>query len=172
MARPPGRDERLLRTLYTEHGGALLGYVEGLTGGDRQQAEDVVQETLLRAWRNAERLESDRARPWLFTVARNIAIDRARARRSRIADAPAEVIEAVPAPDDLDSALLAWQIADALRSLSPDHRCVIVEVYYRGHSVAEASAVLGVPRGTVQSRTYYALRALRVALEERGVTGS
>jgi RNA polymerase sigma-70 factor, ECF subfamily len=169
MTRRLGRDERLLRTLYAEHGGALLGYAQRLTGGDRQQAEDVVQETLVRAWRNAEQLEADSARPWLFRVARNIAIDRARARRSRIADAPAEVIEAVAAPDDLDSALLAWQIADALRSLSLDHRRVIVEVYYRGRSVAEAAAVLGVPAGTVQSRTFYALRALRVALEERGV---
>jgi RNA polymerase sigma-70 factor, ECF subfamily len=172
MARPLGRDERLLRTLYAEHGGSLLGYAERLTGGDRQQAEDVVQETLVRAWRNAERLEASSARPWLFRVARNIAIDRARARRSRIADAPAEVVEAVAGPDDLDSALLAWQIADALRSLSPDHRRVIVEVYYRGRSVAEAASVLGVPQGTVQSRTFYALRALRVALEERGVTAT
>jgi RNA polymerase sigma-70 factor (ECF subfamily) len=172
MARRLGRDERLLRTLYTEHGGPLLGYAERLTGGDRQQAEDVVQETLIRAWRNAERLEAGSARPWLFRVARNIAIDRARARRSRIADAPADVVEAVAGPDDLDSALLAWQIADALRSLSPDHRRVTVEVYYRGRSVAEAADVLGVPRGTVQSRTFYALRALRVALEERGVTGT
>lgn len=128
MARPAGRDEKLLRTLYDEHGGPLLAYVERLVRGDRQQAEDIVQETLVRAWRNAERLAGDTARPWLFAVARNIAIDRARARR------------------------------------------VILEVYYRGHSVAEAAATLGVPRGTVQSRTFYALRALRVALEERGVT--
>jgi len=165
------RDERLLRTLYREHGGSLLRYVERLTGGDRHQAEDVVQETLLRAWRHADRLVAESARPWLFTVARNITIDRARARRSRIGDAPAEVIDAVAAPDELDSALLSWQVADALRSLSRDHRYAIVELYYRGRSVAEAAAVLGVPEGTVRSRTFYALRALRVALEERGVTG-
>jgi RNA polymerase sigma-70 factor (ECF subfamily) len=170
MGRPAGRDERLLRALYDEHGGSLLAYVERLVRGDRQQAEDIVQETLLRAWRNAERLSSDTARPWLFTVARNIAIDRARARGSRVGDAPVEVIEAVPGPDELDAALLSWQITDALRSLSLDHRRVIVEVYYRGRSVAEAAAVLSVPRGTVQSRSFYALRALRVALEERGVT--
>ena len=172
MARPLGRDERLLRTIYAEHGRSLLAYAERLTGGDRQHAEDVVQETLVRAWRNAERLEADRARPWLFRVARNIAIDRARANRSRMPDAPADVVEGVAGQVDLDSALLAWQIADALRSLSRDHRRVIVEVYYRGRSVAEAAAALGVPRGTVQSRTFYALRALRVALEERGVTGA
>lgn len=172
MARPLGRDERLLRTLYAEHGRTLLAYAERLTGGDRQQAEDVVQETLVRAWRNAERLDADRARPWLFRVARNIAIDRARARRSRIPDVPAEVVDGVAGAEDVDSALLGWQIADALRSLSRDHRRVIVEVYYRGRSVAEAAAAIGVPPGTVQSRTFYALRALRVALEERGVTAT
>jgi len=166
----PATDEELLRALYAEHGQALLGYAERLLDGDRQQAEDVVQETLLRAWRNADRLTSPSARPWLFTVARNIVVDRARARRARVGDAPSEAIESVPAPDELDSALLSWQVADTLRSLSPDHRRVIVEVYYRGRSVAEAAAVLGVPRGTVQSRTFYALRALRVALEEREVT--
>lgn len=170
MGRPPVGDEELLRALYAEHGAALLAYVERLVGGDRQQAEDVVQETLVRAWRKAGELEPERARPWLFTVARNIVIDRARARGARLPDAPADLVDGLPAPDELDAALLGWQVADALTSLSRDHRRVIVEIYYRGRSVADAAEAIGVPPGTVRSRSFYALRALRVALEERGVT--
>ena len=64
----------------------------------------------------------------------------------------------------------AWTIAEALGQLSPAHREVLVECFYRGRSVAEAAAVLGIPPGTVKSRTHYAMRALRLVLEEMGVT--
>ena len=76
----------------------------------------------------------------------------------------------VAVPDDADRVLESWIVSDALRALSPEHREVIVETYYRGKSVAEAAATLRIPAGTVKSRTYYALRALRLALSERGVT--
>ena len=62
-------------------------------------------------------------------------------------------------------------MADALAALSPEHREVLVEIYYRGRSVAEAAETIGVPPGTVKSRTYYALRSLRLRLEERGWEG-
>jgi RNA polymerase sigma-70 factor (ECF subfamily) len=67
--------EELLDVLYAEHAAALLAYVRRLVGGDRFQAEDVVQETFVRAWRNAGRLDGAGARPWLFTVARRIVVD-------------------------------------------------------------------------------------------------
>jgi RNA polymerase sigma-70 factor, ECF subfamily len=165
-------DEELMRALYAEHARPLLGYALRLTGGDRQRAEDVVQETLLRAWRHPEALERtpDAVRPWLFTVARNIAVDAYRARRARPLEAGPDGLEVVAVDDDVDRALEAWQVTDALASLSADHRRVLIETYYRGRSVAEAAATLGIPPGTVKSRTYYALRALRLVLEERGVT--
>jgi RNA polymerase sigma-70 factor, ECF subfamily len=166
-------DEELLDALYADYAGALLDYVQRLLGGDRFQAEDIVQETLLRAWRHADALESAGARPWLFTVARRLVVDGYRRRRTRPAAASSDaLIVAVPAPDELEDALLAWEITEALRTLSPQHRRVLLEVHYRDRSVAEAAAVLGIPEGTVRSRTYYALRALRLALEERGVTPS
>ncbi len=171
-AGPVVSDETFVRALYAEHAGALLGYVTHLTA-DRQRAEDIVQETLLRAWRHAEELvgEPRSLRAWLFTVARNLARDEHRARQVRGAQLDSEALADLPAAEQLDRALEAWQVAEALSSLSVEHRAVLVETYYRGRSVAEAAAVLGVPRGTVKSRSYYALRALRLLLEERGWGG-
>ncbi len=74
--------------------------------------------------------------------------------------------------DEVDSLLASVVVTDALDSLSAQHRQVIGEVYSRGSSSTQASIALGIPPGTVKSRSYYALRALRAALEERGVTGS
>jgi RNA polymerase sigma-70 factor, ECF subfamily len=167
-------DEDLVRALYAHHGRPLLGYALRLSGGDRQRAEDVVQETLLRAWRHPEALERtpDAARPWLFTVARNVAVDAYRARRARPPEAGPAALDVIAVDDDVDRALEAWQVSEALASLSIEHRRVLIETYYKGCSVAEAAATLGIPAGTVKSRTHYALRALRLVLEERGVTES
>ena len=167
----PTADEGLLRALYDEHGGPLLGYVLRLTGGDRAQAEDVVQETLLRAWRHPEALAGRPVRPWLFTVARNLVVDAHRARRARPQETgiDEQLMMTAAGSDDIDRALESWTVAEALADLSPQHRAVIVETYYRGRSVAEAAKALGIPPGTVKSRSYYALRALKLVLEERGL---
>lgn len=173
MTLPAASDEQLLRALYAEHAGPLLGYVLRLTGGDRARAEDVVQETMLRAWRHPEALAASAGspRPWLCTVARNLVVDGVRARAARPHEVGDEALAAIAVDDgELDRALTAWEVGDALATLTPEHRAVLVETYFRGRSVAEAAAVLGVPAGTVKSRTYYALRALRLALEERGLT--
>jgi RNA polymerase sigma-70 factor (ECF subfamily) len=165
-------DEELLRAMWAEHGGPLLAYATRLTGGDRQRAEDIVQETLLRAWRHPEALDPERGspRPWLATVARNLAVDGHRSRQARPPEVGADALSIVAVPDHADRVLETWIVTDALRTLSPEHREVIVETYFRGKSVAEAAATLRIPPGTVKSRTYYALRALRLALTERGVT--
>jgi RNA polymerase sigma-70 factor (ECF subfamily) len=164
-----------MRELYQEHAGVLLGYVRRLVGGDTSRAEDVVQETLLRAWQHPEALRAGRSdgssvRAWLLTVARHLVIDGERRRRSR----PHEVELLAGNERALDEpafeqVLSAWEVADALGALSAEHRAVIVELYYRDRSVADAARVLGVPEGTIKSRAYYALRALRAACEERGV---
>lgn len=162
-------DEELVRALYAEHAGPLLRYAVHLMSGDRQRAEDLVQETLLRAWQHPEAIADRPARPWLFAVARNLAIDSYRARRARPQEVGEATLEMRPVPDDAERALESWAVADALLSLTTEHKRVLLETYYRGKSVAEAAAALGVPAGTVKSRTFYALRSLRLALEERGL---
>ncbi|HEU0214542.1 MAG TPA: sigma-70 family RNA polymerase sigma factor [Jiangellaceae bacterium] len=162
-------DDDLLRTLYDEHAAALLGFVRRLVDGDRQHAEDIVQETLLRAWRHPDALTGDRTRPWLFTVARNLVISRYRARRARAGEVPLPSGDVLVADDELDQAMLSWQVADALGKLTPAHRDVLVHLFFGGQSIAEAAAALGVPEGTVKSRSFYALRALRLVFEESGM---
>jgi RNA polymerase sigma-70 factor (ECF subfamily) len=167
-------DAEVLRDAYAAHAPALLAYARSLSGGDRSRAEDIVQETFIRACRHPEALDPQRGspRPWLFTVARHVAVDAHRARTARPTEVGDAALELLPVPDDdIDRALDSWLVAEALQSLSEKHREVLLLTFYRQRSVAEAAAVLGVPEGTVKSRAYYALRALKVALAERGVEG-
>ncbi|XVQ12882.1 sigma-70 family RNA polymerase sigma factor [Spirillospora sp. CA-255316] len=169
---PAADDERLVGELYRQYHRPLLAFVLRLTGGDRQWAEDVVQETMIRAWRSADRLDTGSASlmPWLATVARRIVIDHRRYRDVRppeVGDAP---LENLPMADEMEGLLRKVVVAEALRALSAPHREVLTETVLRDRTVNQAAEVLGIPVGTVKSRVYYALRALRVALEERGVT--
>lgn len=160
----------LLRALAEQHASALWRYVVRLTG-DAALADDVVQETLLRAWRRPEVLDQSEssARAWLFTVARHLVIDEHRSAHARHEVGTDQVPERATA-DQTDALLDSWLIADALTSLSAEHRAVVICAYYRGQSVAETARLLDIPAGTVKSRLHYALRALRLALQERGVT--
>ena len=161
----------MIRALYDWYRRPLFGYVLRSVGGDRQYAEDIVQETMTRAWKHSADLDPDRAGRWLFTVARNLVISGQRKRVARVTEVPIEDREFPALGDDIDRVLQVWQVVEVLHGLSHDHRQVIIELFYRRRTVAEAAVVLGVPPGTVKSRSYYALHALRAALEERGVTG-
>ncbi|MFG2085357.1 MULTISPECIES: sigma-70 family RNA polymerase sigma factor [unclassified Spirillospora] len=173
-ARPASavRDEEIVAELYREYHRPLLAFVLRLTGGDRQWAEDVVQETMIRAWRSADRLDdrTSSLMPWLATVSRRIVIDNRRQREVRPPEVGDGPLENLPMADEMDGLLRKVVVTEALDSLSPAHRQALTETVLRDRTVNQAAEYLGIPVGTVKSRVYYALRALRVALEERGVT--
>ena len=166
---PPDDDARLA-ALFDAHAAPVWRYVVHLTG-DRAGADDVVQETLLRAWRSPKIMAQDpsTARSWMFTVARHLVIDEARSARRRHEVVVAETPDRI-GTDDTDALLDAIIIEEALASLTVEHRAVIITAYYGGRSVAQAATELGIPEGTVKSRLHYGMRALRLALQERGMT--
>ena len=157
----------LFRTLHDRYAQALSSYVVGLNGGDRVKAQDVVQETMLRAWRNGAVLEltGGAQRGWLFAVARHIVIDEWRRTRSH-SEVVTDQVEEPPVDDPAQQIVDRHLVSAALRTLSTEHRKVLLECYFRGASVMEAAQTLGVPVGTIKSRTHYALHALRRALAD------
>ena len=136
-------------------------------------AEEAVQETFLRAWRAADRYDPHRSslRTWMFSIARNVTIDLARARSARPERAGREVEPTRGAEDATEESLRSWEMEEALRRIGPRHRHAIVETYLRDRPCAEVAAEAGVPVGTMRSRLYYGLKALRSVLEEREWTG-
>lgn len=161
-------DEALVRGLYDRYYAALRGYVVRLSGGDQRSADEVVQETLLRAWQHADELQVDTAAPWLYTVAHNIAVSTLRRqRRWQAADVD---VEDLADSHEMDSVLDSLLVATALEGLTESHRAVLQQLYFDGRTVGEVAIALGIPPGTVKSRSHFALRALREALEERGVS--
>ncbi len=161
-----------LRVLYEAHAGELFGFALR-TLGERGAAEDLVQEVFLRAWLRAETYLPERGpvRAWLFAIARNLAIDAARARsvRPRLAEDKADETGALDAEFERIEQRIV--LAEALGRLTADHRRALVEVAIRERTVKEAALALGVPPGTVKSRLFYGLKALRLALEELGFGG-
>jgi RNA polymerase sigma-70 factor (ECF subfamily) len=162
-------DQEAMRVLHDEHAAALWQVAVRSTG-DSNRAHDAVQEVLLRAWRHPEVFgdDVDRARAWLLRALRHVLIDQWRARSARpetLTDTPPER----GVGDDIDAAVQSLLVADALSRLTGEHRQVLLECFFRGRSVAEAASRIGVPPGTVKSRTHYALRALRLTLDEMGV---
>ncbi|HEY7143772.1 MAG TPA: sigma-70 family RNA polymerase sigma factor [Streptosporangiaceae bacterium] len=155
----------------TEYRAPLVGFVLPIVNGDRQAAEDVVQETMLRGWQHAGELSREHAGSWLHKVARNVAISTYHRRpRARPREVPLDEATVPATGDGIDGMVDALIIASVLNSLSADHRRVIVELFYNRRPVTEVAAMLGVPEGTVRSRCFYGLRTLRRALAEQGIT--
>jgi RNA polymerase sigma-70 factor (ECF subfamily) len=166
---PTVMDDAQLEALYTQYGPSLRRYLISLTFGDQHLAEDILQETLLRAWRTPALVNdrSDSARAWLTTVARNIVIDRLRRRGRRPQESGADALPQIAEPTcEIDRVLTSLTVRDALAKLTPTRRHILVEMYFNQRSLNEVSQSLGIPVGTVKSRAHYALRALRAHLDD------
>jgi RNA polymerase sigma-70 factor (ECF subfamily) len=159
-----------VRAVYAAHGPELYRFALRSLG-DRGLAEEAVQETFVRAWQAADRFDESLGslRTWLFAIIRNVVIDMSRARSVR----PGLAVDGdsgdhIVLDDDVERVLVAWQVEEALQKLSAEHRDALVEVHYKARPYQEVAHDLGVPVGTIKSRVYYALKAMRLALEELG----
>ena len=161
-----------MRALYRTYGSELYGFAVSALG-DRGQAEELVQEVFTRVWRHADQFDPSRAtfRTWLYGIARNAIIDQKRraAVRPSLSAHAADPDERGSLDAELEQALLRWQVSAALDRLTPEHRQVIRLAHFQGLSMREIAERTGLPVGTVKSRTWYALRSLRLVLEEMGV---
>lgn len=166
---PAAVDDEALAGAFVDHGPAMRSLARRALG-TVSAAEEAVQETFARAWRSRRHYDPSRGslRTWLFSIERNLLVDLARSgvragHRDSLLVARPEA-----APDQMERALSSLQVEDALRRLSEDHRAVVVEIYFGGRTSREAAGRLGIPEGTVRTRLFYALKALRTALRDRG----
>lgn len=163
----PSDADAAVGELYSRHARAVHDYVARLCP-DPAGAEDIVQETFIRAWRHLPQLSADDRpiRPWLFRVARNLLTDADRAARSRPVTVQAEPDDDARDDTGLEQVLDRQLVAVALQNLSAAHRAVLVETFYRGGTTATLARRLGIPPGTARSRLHYALQALRQQLQD------
>ncbi len=160
-------DEDVVASIYREHGPALRRFVLSASR-DPQLAEDVVQETVLRVWQHAPEINGS-LRSYLYRTARNIMIDNYRRAQRRPETLENSLTDHVQVMEKVDELLIRVLIEEALLRLSKEHRDVLVALHYRRFTVNEAAVQLNIPSGTVKSRAYYAVRALRTILDEMGV---
>lgn len=169
-------DEDGVMAAYRLHGAEVYRFVlRGL--GDPMAAQDVTQETFVKAWRNAERFDPEVAslRVWLYGIARNTMIDHARASAVRpwhrdLADPPTMEVAAGSVSDHADTVLDGWLVEEGLRRLAPHHREALVQTHLLGRPYEEVASEMSIPVGTLRSRVFYAMRALRAAMDEMGVS--
>lgn len=161
-------DEAGLREAFLTHGGELFGFARRSLNST-PNAEDVVQETFSRAWRSRARFDPSLGslRTWLFTIERRVILDFS-ARQTKNATVSLDQAREPASEDSVERAMLGWQMESALQRLDQEHRMIITEIYFNGRSGREVAEMFGLPEGTVRSRSFYALRMLRLLMEEGG----
>lgn len=158
-------DETALAEMYREYAGPMFATALSLLG-DRELAADAVQQAFVQAWRAADRFDPDRALPpWLYAITRRTAVDVYRRNRRSAAHVPldetwASSPELAVEGPSLDATWRVWEVRRALDRLTPEERKVLELAYFDGYTQTETATALGVPLGTVKSRTARAQRRL------------
>ncbi len=166
ISRVARRDANAFELLYRRYARPVFGLALRRLG-DRMRAEDAVQETFAAIWRSARTYRPDRGAgaPWLYAVARNAIVDRSRNRSEPAAEAPdTPSIEPTP-PERAEASYVSWRVHRALEELSEKERDVIELAYYGELSQSEIADFLGIPLGTVKTRTRAGLSRLADLLE-------
>ena len=167
ISRTANGDRGAFELLYRRYARPVFGLALRRLG-DRGRAEDAVQETFASIWRAARSYRPERGpgAPWLYAVARNAITDRGRARTEPPADVPEEASSDAGPPERAEAAWTAWRVHRALEELSANERAVIELAYWSGLSQSEIAEYLGIPLGTVKTRTRAALALLADLLDE------
>jgi RNA polymerase sigma-70 factor (ECF subfamily) len=167
IQRAAGGDRSAFELLYRRYARPVFGLALRRLG-DRGRAEDAVQETFASIWRSAGSYRPDRGpgAPWLYAVARNAIVDRARARTEIPAELPEEAAHEAGPGDQAEQGWVSWRVHRALEELPDREREVIALAYWSGLSQSEVAEFLGIPLGTVKTRTRAALMKLSEILEE------
>jgi RNA polymerase sigma-70 factor, ECF subfamily len=166
LARIARGDRAAFETLYHRYARTVFGLALRRLG-DRDRAEEAVQETFTAVWRSAHSYRPDRGpgAPWLYAVARNAIVDRFRGRGEPVAEIPD-----APSPDAgpeqaAEAGWVSWRVHRALEELPPAEREVVELAYWSGLSQSEVAGFLNIPLGTVKTRTRSALSRLSDVLD-------
>jgi RNA polymerase sigma factor (sigma-70 family) len=161
IQRAAGGDRSAFEDLYRRYARPVFGLALRRLG-DRGRAEDAVQETFASVWRSASTYRPERGpgAPWLYAFARNAIVDRARARTETPADIPDEASADAGPADRAEQSWVAWRVHRALEELPDREREVVALAYWSGLSQSEVAEFLGIPLGTVKTRTRAALTRL------------
>ncbi len=167
LARVADGDRDAFGDLYQRYARAVLGLALRRLG-DRGRAEDAQQEAFTSVWRAARSYKPDRGpvAPWLYAVARNAIADRGRAKNEPAVEVPDSASDELGPPDRAEQSWVSWRVHRAMEDVPDSERTVLQLAYWSGLSQSEIAEFLGIPLGTVKTRTRSGLRRLAEALEE------
>jgi RNA polymerase sigma-70 factor (ECF subfamily) len=166
LKRIAGGDRPAFEALYHRYARTVFGLALRRLG-DRDRAEEAVQETFAAVWRSARSYRPDRGpgAPWLYAIARNAIVDRFRGRGEPVADVPDAASPDAGPDETAEAEWVAWRVHRALEDLPPTERQVLELAYWSGLSQSEVASFLDIPLGTVKTRTRTALSRLSGVLE-------